>query len=105
MTLFVAEEKGQLVGAILGGHDGRRGFFQPMLVAEIARRRGIGSKLVKACMDAMRAEGIHKEALVAFKKNQTGNAFWEQLGFSLREDLNYRNLAPDDMIRYDPEYR
>ncbi|MBR6761616.1 MAG: 1-(5-phosphoribosyl)-5-[Oscillospiraceae bacterium] len=102
-TSFVAEEHGQLIGAVLAGHDGRRGYIQHMAVSESCRRRGIGSKLVAVCLDAMRKEGIHKVALVAFKRNQLGNAFWEQQGFTVREDLNYRNLALSDMIRYDPE--
>ncbi len=102
-TSFIAEEHGQLIGAVLAGHDGRRGYIQHMAVSESCRRRGIGSKLVEVCLDAMRKEGIHKVALVAFKRNQLGNAFWEQQGFTLREDLNYRNLALSDMIRYDPE--
>lgn len=104
-TSFVAEENGKLVGAVLAGHDGRRGYIQHISVYESCRRRGIGGKLVKMCMDAMRKEGIHKVALVAFKQNAVGNAFWEQQGFAVRDDLNYRNLALADMIRFDPEYK
>ena len=55
-------------------------------------------------MDALKEEQISKVALVAFKKNAGGNAFWEQQGFSLREDLNYRNLALIELIRFDPDY-
>ena len=104
-TSFVAEDNGKLVGAVLAGHDGRRGYIQHMSVDASCRRRGIGSKLLRVCLDAMKQEGIHKVALVAFKKNQTGNAFWERQGFALREDLNYRNFALTDMIRFDPEYQ
>ncbi len=49
-------------------------------------------------------EGINKVLLVAFKKNEAGNAFWEAEGFTLRDDLNYRNKALTEMIRIDPEY-
>ena len=52
----------------------------------------------------MKAQGITKVALVAFKKNEGGNAFWERQGFTVRDDLNYRNLALVDMIRHDPDY-
>lgn len=103
-TSFVAEENGKLIGAVLAGHDGRRGYIQHMSVHGSCRRRGIGSRLLQVCMDAMRKEGIHKVALVAFKQNQVGNAFWEQHGFAVRDDLNYRNLALTDMVRFDPEY-
>ena len=52
----------------------------------------------------MKEEGITKVLLVAFKKNEGGNAFWESQGFTLREDLNYRNKALTDLIRIDPDY-
>ena len=44
-------------------------------------------------------EGINKVLLVAFKKNEGGNAFWESQGFTFREDLNYRNKALAEMVR------
>lgn len=100
-TSFVAEENGVLAGAILCGHDGRRGFIQHMSVAPAYRRRSIGKKLVDRTLSALKSQGIHKVALVAFRHNETGNAFWERLGFTVREDLNYRNLALSEMIRYD----
>ena len=103
-TSFVAEENGVIAGAILCGHDGRRGIIQHMSVSPQFRRRGIGHKLVRRALAALKAEGINKVLLVAFKENALGNAFWEAEGFSLREDLNYRNLALADMIRFDPEY-
>ena len=67
-------------------------------------RRGIGKRLLDAALAALKAEGINKTALVAFRKNALGNAFWESMGFGLREDLNYRDLALTEMVRFDPEY-
>lgn len=103
-TSFVAEENGVLAGVILCGHDGRRGYIQHTAVAPEYRRRGIGRRLVARALDALRSHGITKVALVAFRKNEGGNAFWERQGFTLRDDLNYRNLALVDMIRHDPDY-
>ncbi|HBI85587.1 MAG TPA: 1-(5-phosphoribosyl)-5-[(5-phosphoribosylamino)methylideneamino]imidazole-4-carboxamide isomerase [Ruminococcus sp.] len=102
-TSFVAEENGVIAGVILCGHDGRRGFIQHMSVDPQFRRRGIGRKLVSRALDALRAHQITKVALVAFKSNDGGNAFWEDLGFTLRGDLNYRNLALTDLIRYNDQ--
>ena len=65
---------------------------------------GIGQKLVDLAITALEKEGINKVLLVAFKKNEGGNAFWESQGFTLREDLNYRNKALTEMIRIDPDY-
>ena len=103
-TSFVAEENGVLAGVILCGHDGRRGYIQHACVSPDFRRRGIGRRLVQRALAALKAEQITKVALVAFRKNEGGNAFWEAQGFTLRDDLNYRNIALVDLIRYDPDY-
>ena len=100
-TCFVAEEGGELAGVILAGHDGRRGFIHHMAVAEAYRRRGVGALLAERALEALRAEGIHKVALLAFKRNEAGNAFWERMGFTVRDDLNYRNRALTEMRRID----
>lgn len=90
-TCFVAEENGELVGVIMSGHDGRRGFIYHTTVKAEYRNRGIGKKLVDLVLGALKKEGIHKVALVAFEKNVLGNTFWEKVGFTVREDLVYRN--------------
>ena len=100
-TCFVALDGDALVGAILSGHDGRRGYISHTAVAKARRGEGIGRALVRAALSAMESEGIAKVALVAFKRNQQGNAFWERMGFSLREDLNYRNIALKALERID----
>ena len=100
-TCFVAEAGETLAGAILAGHDGRRGYIYHMAVSEEYRRQGVASALAERALEALRAEGIHKVALVAFKHNDAGNAFWEEMGFALREDLNYRNRALSQMRRID----
>ena len=96
-TSFVAVDDGHVAGVILCGHDGRRGYIQHMSVSPDHRRMGIGGKLVEMALDALNKEGIKKVALVAFKSNDLGNAFWEAQGFTLREDLNYRNKALVDL--------
>ncbi|MBE5802889.1 MAG: GNAT family N-acetyltransferase [Clostridiales bacterium] len=100
-TSFVAVEKGRIVGCIMAGHDGRRGYIHHTAVSPEHRRQGIGHTLVDAALAALKAEGISKVALVAFSRNQEGNAFWEKEGFSLREDLAYRNRTLTEMIRMD----
>ena len=103
-TSFVAVCEGKVVGVILCGHDGRRGIIQHACVSPDYRRCGVGKKLVDLALEALKNEGINKVLLVAFKKNEGGNAFWESQGFTLREDLNYRNKALAEMIRIDPDY-
>ena len=103
-TSFVATCDGKVVGVILCGHDGRRGIIQHACVSPDYRRLGIGNKLVELALEALKDEGINKVLLVAFKKNEGGNAFWEAQGFTLREDLNYRNKALTELVRIDPDY-
>ena len=81
-TCFVAEDKGELVGVIISGHDGRRGFIYHTTVKEKYRGQGIGKKLVNSALTALETEGIHKVALVVFEKNVSGNIFWEKAGFT-----------------------
>lgn len=100
-TCFAAFEDGRLVGAILSGHDGRRGFISHTAVSVNCRKQGMGRQLVEAAMDALEREGIHKVALVVFERNQLGNAFWERLGFVSREDLVYRNKNIHALNRID----
>lgn len=90
-TCFIAKSDGNVAGVILAGHDGRRAYIYHLAVAKEYRGRGIGTELVDAAMNALELLGIHKAALVAFKDNEDGNVFWEKMGFSVREDLNYRD--------------
>jgi len=98
-TCFVAEESGNIIGVILSGHDGRRGFIYHLAVTQSKQRQGIGGALLGAAMRALEREGINKVALVVLVKNEEGNAFWEEQGFSPRNDLVYRNKAITDLIR------
>jgi ribosomal protein S18 acetylase RimI-like enzyme len=100
-TVFIAVEDGEVEGVILGGHDGRRGFIHHMAVREKCRRTGLGTKLLDTCLEAMKREQISKVALLVFKYNEAGNAFWEAQGFTVREDLNYRNKALRELVRID----
>lgn len=100
-TCFVAEENNTICGVLMAGHDGRRGYIYHTAVHPDFRRRGVGSALVSAALQALKDEGISKAALVVFTRNEAGNAFWERQGFTLREDLAYRNLALRELVRTD----
>lgn len=100
-TCFVAEADGAVVGVILAGSDGRRGYIYHTAVSPARRREGIGRQLVDAALEALRGIGINKVALVVFGRNEAGNAFWDGMGFADRQDLVYRNKALADLIRID----
>ena len=92
-TSVVAVADGRVVGAILCGHDGRRGCLYHVCVREEYRMHGIGKAMVVACMNALKKEGISKVSLIAFTANDVGNAFWKQIGWTRREDLNYYDFV------------
>lgn len=92
-TSVVAVEDGKIVGAILCGHDGRRGCLYHVCVAQEYRRQGIGKAMVVHCMEALKKEKINKVSLIAFTVNDIGNAFWRQIGWTKREDLNYYDFT------------
>ncbi len=100
-TCFVAEYDNQIVGVIIVGNDGRRGYIYHTAVNTQYRKRGIARQLVETSMQELKKCGINKVALVVFDRNESGNAFWEKLGFTVREDLIYRNKAITEMIRID----
>ncbi len=92
-TSVVALEDGKIVGAILCGHDGRRGCMYHVCVHEDYRMRGIGKAMVVFAMEALKKEEISKVSLIAFTQNDVGNAFWNRIGWTKREDLNYYDFV------------
>lgn len=89
-------KKGKIVGSILCGHDGRTGGFYHVCVHSSFRKLGIAHEMTKFCLGALKKEKINKIALIAFKSNDLGNEFWQNYGFTLREDANYYDLSLND---------
>ena len=83
----VAFRGGALVGAVLGGHDGRRGYLHHLAVAPAERGRGLGRQLVDACVDELRALGIGKVNIFVYADNDAGRAFWRATGWIARDEL------------------
>ena len=93
VSSVVAEEDGKIVGSILCGHDGRRGCLYHVCVHRDYRMRGIGKAMVVHAMNALKQEQISKVSLIAFTKNDIGNAFWNRIGWTKRLDLNYYDFV------------
>ena len=100
-TCFVAEVDDRIVGVIMVGHDGRRGYIYHTAVNPQYRKQGIAKSLVETAMTALQNNGINKAALVVFGRNEIGNDFWEKMGFTVRDDLIYRNKALAEIVRID----
>lgn len=100
-TCFVAEEDSKIVGVIMAGNDGRRGYIYHTAVLPEFCGKHVAKTLVENAMAALEKEGITKVALVVFEKNKNGNGFWEKIGFTVRNDLIYRNKTIAQMERID----
>ncbi|MEL6138420.1 MAG: GNAT family N-acetyltransferase [Cyanobacteria bacterium J06628_6] len=84
---FVARSGNELVGMVMCGHDGRRGYLQHLLVKPAYRGQGIAQLLVQYCLDALEAIGILKIHLFVLKENERGAAFWRSQGWQQRADV------------------
>ncbi len=84
---FTAWTEGKMIGAVLCGHDGRRGYIHHLMVHPDYRRKGIGQSLVSRCMYALTRIGIQKCHLFVFEDNLDGIKFWESLGWTKRVEL------------------
>lgn len=98
---FVAEENKQIVGVILAGQDGRRGYIYHTAVHQDYRNQSIAQRLVKMVLDQMKALTISKVGLFIFQTNDIGNSFWQKMGFNIRTDTYYRNHALTELERID----
>ena len=87
-TSFLAQVEDDLVGTVLCGHDGRRGFLWHLAVHPQFQRRGIGRRLVERCLDSLRQAGIEKCAVVVFNSNANGIAFWQRMGWTKGDDVS-----------------
>jgi ribosomal protein S18 acetylase RimI-like enzyme len=85
---FVAHRKGRLVGTVLCGHDGRRGYLHHLAVSKRYRRVGLGRRLVDTCLERLRRIDIHKCNIFVFADNVEGMTFWTRTGWNPRPDLS-----------------
>jgi putative acetyltransferase len=90
---FVARKGRTIVGAVLCGHDGRRGYLHHLAVAKNHRGNGIGKKLVEAGFSALARAGITRCNIYLFNSNAEGEAFWLHNGWSKRADLQMLQKA------------
>jgi len=84
---FIAKRDGTFVGAILGGHDARRGYLHHLAVEPAHRHLGIGRALVDHCLTALKKEGIERTHVFVRADNEIGRGFWRREGWKERNDL------------------
>ena len=99
-TCFVARDGAELVGAVLCGHEGRRGYLNHLAVADGHRRRGMDKALVARCIAALAEQGIAKCNLFVFADNAAAMAFWEKMGWRCYDDFGVKAMTT--MVDYQP---
>ena len=82
---LVAEQGGQVVGAVMGGYDGRRGLVYHLAVAPEVRRLGIGQALMAEVEARLREKGCLKSYLLVTKDNADVLAFYRELGWEVMD--------------------
>ncbi len=95
-TCFVAVEESEIAGAIIAGHDGRRGHIYHTATDEQCRGEGVGRKLAESALKALGDEGITKVGLFVFNRNEGAKRFWRKMGFAARTPEE-----GDDIVYYD----
>lgn len=96
-TSVVAVVDNEIVGSVLCGHDGRTGYLYHVCVRKDMRRKGVGKAMVVRAMNQLVEEGINKVSLLAFVTNEGGNAFWKQVGWKKRDDVNSYDFVLNEM--------
>lgn len=93
LSAVVIDDAGSVIGAVLAGHDGRRGFLYHLAVAGAHRGRGIGRSLVESCVAGLRACGLARVSIMVYSTNAEGRVFWEHLGWKGRDDLRAMQIT------------
>lgn len=88
MSAVAITASGEIVGTVLCGHDGRRGYLHHLAVLPTYRNHGIAKRLVTHCLAMLRTEHIHKCNIFLFRSNESGAAFWTHNGWTARNDLS-----------------
>ena len=95
-TCFVAIEKNILVGSILCGHDGRRGYIYHTIIHPDFQNKGYASSLVNSACSALKKEGITRVCLNVIESNEGGKRFWQKLGWEKKDFLSFYSKSITD---------
>jgi ribosomal protein S18 acetylase RimI-like enzyme len=85
---FVALSGEEVVGTVMAGYDGHRGWIYSVAVSQAHRRRGVGSQLIRVAERALASKGCVKVNLQIMEGNESVTAFYASLGFSVEKRVS-----------------
>ena len=77
----VATDGPAIIGVVMCGQDGRRGYIYHLAVDSAYRRYGLGKRLVNECLDELRKTGVVRDIILVADYNFGGAEFWKRLGW------------------------
>lgn len=95
-SYVATNDRGELIGVSLAGHDGRRGYLHHVAVSPAFRKHGLGRQLVDRCLTALKGEGIEKVNFFVKADNAAGLAFWKRMGGRERGELVVVSIVMGD---------
>jgi ribosomal protein S18 acetylase RimI-like enzyme len=93
---FVAEQEDAIVGSLMAGNDGRRGYIQHLAVLPTLREQGVASHLVELCLQGLKLQGIVKSHVHVLNRNQPGRDFWSKRGWVHRTEIEMYSFINGD---------
>ncbi|KKM89258.1 hypothetical protein LCGC14_1250530 [marine sediment metagenome] len=87
-----------IIGVVMGGFDGRRGYVHHLAVDQNYQKKGYGKLLMNELIKRFRQKGIHKVHLFIEKRNNKVVNFYRNLGWEVREDLIMMSFVPDKNV-------
>jgi ribosomal protein S18 acetylase RimI-like enzyme len=94
---FVAVDGREVVGTIVCGYDGHRGWIYSLAVAPSHRRQGIGSRLVSHAEHVLGHKGCMKINLQIMEGNESVAAFYSALGYCVEKRVSMGKLLPENV--------
>lgn len=86
--LFVVVESREVLGSVMAGYDGHRGWLYSVAVSQSARRHGLGTRLVRHAEKALLALGCRKINPQVRTSNDVVVSFYERLGYSIEDRVS-----------------
>ena len=95
--LFVAVADGKVVGSIMAGYDGHRGWIYSLAVLPSYQRRGLGTRLMQHAEEQLRLLGCPKINLQIMSGNEKVESFYRKLGYEVEQRISMGKKIPTNI--------